>query len=200
MLTDPKISFARFHKVDKFYWSPNKVSLLGLLLMALLIAVLKEPLPEWYPYVACSWPLYYFYHLIKSNFTYEILKGHIDGELAFSMESIEFDGQQHSIDTIESVLFSFGQKEGAPLPLYSSDINGKVSRGVDNSATIKFKDGRSVKLHFQVPWIFDHESFKPIFIAYTRSGLISFMGLISLLGLKYKEVQELKAEHFRDML
>jgi hypothetical protein len=198
-LLDTEISFQRFHKVDKFYWSPDKTFFSLLLFTLFYTLFLGNQLPEWLEgyarvSVVLLFFIYFVYRLFKRYFEYEVLKGYVEGEIKFGMQSIEFDGYQYSIEAIKNISFSFRDKKGDALDsmINSYSVNGLVSNGIDNSVTITFKEGKTVTVYFQVPYIFKIKTLKPILISYAQSNLMSFRTLCDMLGLHYKEVEELK--------
>lgn len=200
-----EISFLRFHKVDKFYWSPDKTIYSIMLFMLIYSYNLHKHLPEELEeYIRLSvvllFGLYFVYRFFKMYFEYEVLKGYIDGEIKFGRQSIEFDGYRHSIEVIKEISFSFSDKKGDSLNHFFGSFNGRVSNGVGNSVTVTFKDDKTVTIYFQVPYIFKIQSMKPILISYTQNKIMSFNNLQSLLCVNYKDVQELKQEYFRDLL
>lgn len=175
--------------------------MLGSMLLLLFVGYVKQKSssqPFWYLFLVFLWFAYFVYRFIKRNTEHEILKGYIKGLVTLSPKFIEYENVRHKVNTIEKVQLVRHWKEGDidnGVILFGT-FNGKIRWGVENSITIYFKDGNTRTLNFQLPKVYDEEALKLILIEYTKAGLMSFIALVSTLGIDYKEAHEIKGKHF----
>lgn len=197
--TESEISFLRFKRVSKFYWTPDSIFFAIMLLSILLLAMFSRYVPPWIAvFISLQGFVYFVYRSFKRRDEYEILKGYIDGEIKFGTSAIEFDGNKYPLEAIEKISFSFIDQKGENINYSGRSLNANLSQGVRNTATIKFKDGKTTIIHFQLPEHFKREMLTSVLVSYTKNHLVSFHFLSSYLCHNYKEVQELKRTYFND--
>ena len=196
---DIEISYPVFYPVRKFYWSPNWIGF-ALICVSSLFTVL--PLGAQFSLLfrtlfASLFLLYFLYRVVAKYSDYQVLKGFIRGEIRLKSEEIQYEGDIIPIESIEKLDFAMLSYEGERVfNPYKGNLNGILSKGVNNSVTIYFKNGDGRKIFYQRKKSDDIESIKPLLIEYCKKGLISFHVLTSIICSSYEEVQELKAKYF----
>ena len=195
---NPEIVFPVFYRIRKLYWSPLGIYFTGIFVLAVIGFLFKGNQSAIFFLLFFCLIGYMIYRFFKSGTDYEILKGRIDGVLKFSKSVIEFEQQKFYLYEIEKISFTLGFIEGEKINSYNyrPQLDGQLSNGVENSVSIKFLNGNFLNINFQRKKSDDAKGFELILIDYCKQKKLSFIHLVSLLGIGYKDVQELKKEFF----
>lgn len=148
-----------------------------------------------YPIVWIGWLSYIFFLFYSMN-EKEKLNGNFVGYLIFDLEKVIAGEKEFRLSEIQKLEFTFSDFDGMKWTNLRSP-EPKVSNGVNNRATVKFKNGTYSDFYFYQDYEDEFEmKMRDLLISFHLQDKISFLALIQYIGISddYERIQEFKKE------
>ncbi|TDQ19253.1 hypothetical protein DFQ04_1074 [Algoriphagus boseongensis] len=126
----------------------------------------------------------------------EKLNGNFVGYLIFDLEKVIAGEKEFRLSEIQKLEFTFSDFDGMKWTNLRSP-EPKVSNGVNNRATVKFKNGTYSDFYFYQDYEDEFEmKMRDLLISFHLQDKISFLALIQYIGISddYERIQEFKKE------
>lgn len=146
-----------------------------------------------YPFAMIGWFVYFFFIFYSMN-EKEKLNGKFVGYLIFDLEKVIAGEKEFRLSEIQKFEFTYSDFDGKKWVNFKSP-DPKVSNGVNNRVTIKFKNGDPLEFFFYQDYEDEFRmKMKDLLIDYHRQDKISFLALIQYIGISddYERIQEFK--------
>ncbi|MCO6146766.1 hypothetical protein [Flavobacterium sp. NRK1] len=116
-------------------------------------------------------------------------ESHLNGEITFLDNRIIVNDKIFSIDALSGIKFSCFDDYVGKI----DTVNGKISKGVNNSIGIYSKNGEKNIYYFQLDHRYQIRDIREQLIQYHLSGKLDFMHLIAILGMEdYNAIENFK--------
>lgn len=141
-----------------------------------------------------------FAMMIGNRWRYALLKGKLEGFVEINDEEIKLPGKVVSISSIESVEVEtfdyYGGLEPEAIRKWRTKIYPYplLSQGVENYFKIKTKGNEDITIYFKQENKDDRLKLIPFMAQMIVLDKIHYLKAISMLGLKYEEIKQLKEE------
>jgi len=193
--------FAIFKKVNKFYWSTNKIIYLTIALFLGLtffkqsiLGVEKNGFDTVCVYAA------FITFLIGGickfwGFTrYKPLRGFLDGYLSFDIDAINVDDLTFPLEDIKKIKISNDDYSGK-LQTSKGNLGPALSNGTGNAIILFLESGQTKRIEFELINSNDFQNIRSTLVYYHLKGKLDFWELANILGEKSSfEVRDLKTE------
>lgn len=135
-------------------------------------------------YVALGIVLISLYYLIASFFTYEPLRGTLNGEIVFGNNAITMDSEIYELKDIKNIDFRFVNYYGQ-MPIRSgANFNPLLSQGVRNFITFTYRNDQSVKVYFKLYGKYGSEALYPFINTAVKCGAMTYYRAIDLIDVE----------------
>ena len=119
----------------------------------------------------------------------EKLKGSLNGNIEFNIESIKINGTIFDLNTIQKIEISGVDWLGMDLNNQRQGFNyeNNLSNGIENFLTIYFCDNSKIRVQFQQQYALEFREIQNIITHYYVNGKIGYLNCVDILGLDKKD-------------
>ena len=124
------------------------------------------------------------FFLIRSFFTYEPLRGTMDGKIIFNEDNVEIGDKQYKLSEIKNIDFGFVDYYGELALRSGANFNPLFSQGADNFMAFDDKSGENKKVYFRMMTKHSSLSLYPFINAAVKAGAMSYLRAIDLIDVE----------------
>ncbi|OKS89101.1 hypothetical protein [Mucilaginibacter polytrichastri] len=130
------------------------------------------------------------YFIISSFWTYEPLKGKINGEVEFSKDYIKIKNELYNLNEISNVEFHFNKFHGESLVRLYNSVNGILSQGVNNSVLFTDNENQTHQVYFRLDAKNEYLSLSPFINQAVSLKRMRFKDAIDSIGIENVSVTQ----------
>lgn len=107
-------------------------------------------------------------------FRKEPLNGLLDGTIVFNPESLVINNLRIELQEINKIFLRINDYEGKNQTIIRISLFPRISNGTDNLLDLELKNGKKIKLFFQIKFENQVEELQPFVISLIKNEIINF--------------------------